>query len=133
MENKSAVPGARKAEDTARNMPEGESLLRLLADVSQNAAVNVQDEAVDEVGSGRGEEDGGTAQILGFAPAACGGLGDDEAVEGVTAAVGLTLAQRCGLRGGDVAGSDAVALMLYSPYSEAMFLVSIFRPPLAAA
>ena len=85
-------------------------LLRLLADVSQNAAVNVQDEAVDEVGSGRGEEDGGAAQILSFAPAACGGLGDDEAVEGVTAAVGLTLAQRCGLRGGDVAGSDAVAL-----------------------
>ena len=85
-------------------------LLRLLADVSQNAAVNVQDETVDEVGSGRGEEDGGAAQILRFAPAACGGLGDDEAVEGVTAAVGLTLAQRCGLRGGDVAGSDAVAL-----------------------
>ena len=81
MENKSAVPGARKAEDTARNMPEGESLLRLLADVSQNAAVNVQDEAVDKVGSGRGEEDGGSAQILRFAPAACGGLGDDEAVE----------------------------------------------------
>ena len=52
MENKSAVPGARKAEDTARNMPERERLLRLLADVSQNAAVNVQDEAVDEVGSG---------------------------------------------------------------------------------
>ena len=45
-------------------------LLRLLADVSQNAAVNVQDEAVDEVGSGRGEEDGGAAQILSFAPAA---------------------------------------------------------------
>ena len=89
-------------------------LLRLLADVGQDAAVNVQDEAVDEVGSGRGEEDGGAAQILSFAPAACGGLGDDEAVEGVTAAVGLTLAQRCGLRGGDVAGSDAVALDVVS-------------------
>ena len=86
------------------------TLLRLLADVSQDAAVNVQDEAVDEVGSGRSQEDSGSAQILSLAPAACGGLGDDEAVEGMTAAVGLTLAQRCGLRGSDVAGSDAVAL-----------------------
>ena len=79
MENKSAVPGARKAEDTARNMPEGERLLRLLADVSEDAAVNVQDEAVDEVGSVGGEEDGGAAQIVSLAPAASGGLGDDEA------------------------------------------------------
>ena len=54
------------------------NLLRLLADVSQDAAVNVQDEAVDEVGSGRSQEDSGSAQILGLAPAACGGLGNDE-------------------------------------------------------
>ena len=38
------------------------------------------------------------------------GLGNDELVEGMTAAVGLDLAQRCGLRGSDVAGSNAVAL-----------------------
>ena len=95
------MPGTRKAADTAQKCRIWKTLLRLLADVSQDAAVNVQDEAVDEVGSGRSQEDSGSAQILSLAPAACGGLGDDEAVEGVTAAVGLTLAQRCGLRGSD--------------------------------
>ena len=60
------------------------NLLRLLADVSQDAAVNVQDEAVDEVGSGRSQEDSGSTQILSLAPAACGGLGNDEAVEGLS-------------------------------------------------
>ena len=43
------------------------------ADEGQDAAVNVQDEAVDEVGSGRSQEDSGSAQILSLAPAACGG------------------------------------------------------------
>ena len=89
------MPGTRKAADTAQKCRIWKNLLRLLADVSQDAAVNVQDEAVDEVGSGRSQEDSGSAQILSLAPAACGGLGDDEAVEGMTAAVGLTLAQRC--------------------------------------
>ena len=74
-------------------------LLGLLADVGQNAAVHIQDQAVDKVRSLRCQEHSGSAQILGLAPAACGGLGNDELVEGVTAAVGLDLAQRCGLRG----------------------------------
>ena len=51
-------------------------LPRLLADVSQNAAVNVEDQAVDKVGSLGGEEDGGAAQILGLAPALGRGLGN---------------------------------------------------------
>ena len=82
----------------------------LLADVGEDAAVNVEDQAVDEVGSLGGEEDSGAAQILGLAPALGRGLGNDELVKRMTAAVGLDLTQRCGLRGGDVAGSDAVAL-----------------------
>ena len=45
---------------------------RLLADVSQDAAVNVQDQAVDEVGSLGCEEDSGSAQIVCLAPAASG-------------------------------------------------------------
>mgnify|MGYP006911665306 CR=1 FL=1 len=83
---------------------------RLLADVSEDAAVNVQDQAVDEVGSLGCEEDSGSAQIVCIAPAASGGLGDDELIEGMAAAVRLDLAQGCGLRGSDVAGSNAVAL-----------------------
>ena len=82
----------------------------LLADVGEDAAVNVEDQAVDEVGSLGGEEDSGAAQILGLAPALGRGLGNDELVKRMTAAVGLDLTQGCGLRGGDVAGSDAVAL-----------------------
>ena len=61
----------------------------LLADVGEDAAVNVEDQAVDEVGSLGGEEHGGAAQILGFAPALSRGLGNDELVERMTAAVGL--------------------------------------------
>ena len=89
-------------------------LLRLLADVGQDAAVHVQHQAVDEVGGFGSQEDGGAAQVLGFAPAAGRGLGDDELVEGMTGAVGLNLTQRSGLRGGDVAGADAVALDVVS-------------------
>ena len=40
------------------------TLPRLLADVSQDAAVNVENQTVDKVGSLRGEEHSGTAQIL---------------------------------------------------------------------
>ena len=86
------------------------ALPRLLADVSQDAAVNVEDQAIDKVGSLGGEEHGGSAQVLGFTPALGRGLGNDELVKRMTAAVGLDLAQGRGLRGGDVAGSDAVAL-----------------------
>ena len=82
----------------------------LLADVGEDAAVNVEDQAVDKVGSLGSEEDSGAAQILGLAPALGRGLGNDELVKRMTAAVGLDLTQGCGLRGGDVAGSDAVAL-----------------------
>lgn len=71
---------------------------RLLADVGQDAAVHVEDQAVDEVGSFGSQEDGGAAQVLGFAPAAGRGLGDDELVEGMTGTVGLDLTQRSGLR-----------------------------------
>ena len=58
------------------------TLPRLLADVSEDAAVNVEDQAVDEVGSLGSEEHGGAAQILGLAPALGRGLGDDELVKG---------------------------------------------------
>ena len=85
------------------------TLPRLLADVSQDAAVNVEDQAVDKVGCLGSKEHGGSAQVLGLAPALGRGLGNDELVERMTAAIGLDLAQGRGLRGGDVAGADAVA------------------------
>ena len=49
------------------------TLPRLLADVGEDAAVNIENQAVDEVGSLGGEEHGGAAQILGLAPALSGG------------------------------------------------------------
>ena len=62
---------------------------RLLADVGQDAAIDVEDQAVDKVRGLRCQEDGGAAQILGIAPAASGGLGNDELVKRMTAAVRL--------------------------------------------
>ena len=85
-------------------------LLGLLADVSQDAAISVQDLAVDKVGSMGGQEHAGADHVLGGAPAACGGLGADEGIEGMAAAIGLDLAQGSGLSGGNVAGAHAVAL-----------------------
>ena len=72
-------------------------LLGLLADVSQDAAIGVQDLAVDEVRSMAGQEHAGAPNILHISPAAGRGLGADEGVEGVTAAVRLGLAQGSGL------------------------------------
>ena len=85
-------------------------LLGLLADVSQDAAISVQDLAVDKVGSMGGQEHAGADHVLGGAPAACGGLGADEGIEGMAAAIGLDLAQGSGLSGGNVARAHAVAL-----------------------
>ena len=59
--------------------------LGLLADVSQDAAVHIQDVAVDEVRRIGSQEHGGAAQIVRLAPAFSGGLGDDELIEGMTA------------------------------------------------
>ena len=69
----------------------------MTADVSQDAAVGVQDLAVDEVGCVAGQKDAGAHHVLGVAPAAGRGLSADEGVEGVTAAVRLGLAQGSGL------------------------------------
>ena len=66
--------------------------------------------AVYKIRSIGGKEHSRTHKIFGSTPAGGGSLGDDEAVERVTAAVGLTLAQRCGLLCGDIAWADAVAL-----------------------
>src|SRR5699024_5368561 len=88
----------------------GYGLLGLMAQVGQDAAVGIEDLAVDEVGGVRRQKDAGAHHILGLAPAAGRGLGDDEGVEGAAAAVGLALTQRRGLGGGDVAGAHAVAL-----------------------
>ena len=49
-------------------------LFGLLADVSQDAAISVQDLAVDKVGSMGGQEHAGADHVLGGAPAACRGL-----------------------------------------------------------
>ena len=49
--------------------------LGLLADVGQDAAVNVEDVTVDEVGGVGGQEHGGAAQVVRLAPALSGGLG----------------------------------------------------------
>ena len=72
-------------------------LLGLAADVSQDAAVGVQDLTVDKIRSMACQEHAGAHHVLGVAPAAGRGLSADEGVEGVTAAVRLGLAQGSGL------------------------------------
>ena len=67
--------------------------LGLLANVRQNAAIHIEDVAVDEVGRIGSEEHRRSLQILGLAPARGRSLGDDELVKRMTAAVRLTLAQ----------------------------------------
>ena len=84
--------------------------LRLFANIRQNTAVHIQHMAVDKVAGRAGQEYRRTHEILGAAPAVGGGFGADEAVKGVTAAVGLAFAQRGGLGRGDIARADAVAL-----------------------
>lgn len=69
------------------------ALLGLAADVSQNAAVGVQDLTVHKVGSVACKEHAGAHHVVRLTPAACGGLGGDELVEGVAAAVRLYLPQ----------------------------------------
>ena len=49
------------------------TLPRLLADVSQDAAISVKDLAIDKVGSMGSQEHAGADHVLGGAPAACGG------------------------------------------------------------
>src|SRR5699024_7556628 len=82
----------------------------LLADVGQDAAVHIQDVAVDKVAGVAGQEHRRRAQVLGLAPAVGRGLGADEAVKWMHAAIGLLFAQGRGLRGSNVARSNAVAL-----------------------
>ena len=82
----------------------------LFAEISLDAAVNVQDLTVDEVGCIGSQEHGGTGKVLGLAPAACGGAAHQEGVEGMIGTIGLLFPQRRGLGGLDVAGTNAVAL-----------------------
>ena len=93
-----------------RPPPRPNALLRLFADVGEDAAVHVQNVPVDEVRSVGSQEHGGTLQVLGRAPTGGRRLGNDELIKRMTAAVRLRLAQRRGLRRGDVAGPNAIAL-----------------------
>ena len=56
----------------------------VLTDVSQNAAVDVENVSVDEVGGIGSEEYSRTHEVFGRTPAACRSLGDDELIEGMT-------------------------------------------------
>ncbi len=85
-------------------------LLRLLANVGQDATINIQYVAIDGVRSVRSQEDSRTAQLRRIEPAAGRCLGADERIEGMTAAVRLTLTKGSGLGSGDVAWANAVTL-----------------------
>ncbi len=53
-------------------------LLRLLADIGEDAAVDIKYLTINEIGSVRGEEHCRTHEVFGGAPASCRSLGDDE-------------------------------------------------------
>ena len=76
----------------------------LLTEIGLDAAVNIQDLTVDEIGSIRTQEHGRTGQILGGAPATGGGTAHQEGVEGMIGTISLLFTQRSGLRRLDVAG-----------------------------
>lgn len=80
-------------------------LLWLFTDVTKNATVHIEDQAVNEVRRLRRQEHRRAHQVLGSAPAGCGSLGQDELVKGMAATIGLDLSQGSGLRGGNVAGA----------------------------
>lgn len=85
-------------------------MLGLFTDISKNATVHIKNVSIDEVRGIGGQEYGGANQVIRLAPTACGGLGDDELVEGMATAISLPLTQRCGLVGFNVTWSDAVTL-----------------------
>ena len=113
-ENLLGLYGRDEKKEVLRKAPPGDGrlarLFGLFADVGEDAAVDVENVAVDEVRRFGSEEHGGAHQILGCAPACGGRLGDNEGVERMARTVGLLLAQRGGLRRGDVTRADAVAL-----------------------
>jgi hypothetical protein len=84
--------------------------LRLFANVSKNTSIDIKDVTVDCIGSMGCKEYSGATELLWIEPTSGWSLGTDEAVEGVTAAIGLTLAERCGLWSCDVTWANAVAL-----------------------
>ena len=63
----------------------------LLADVGKDTAIDIQHVTIDSVRSMRCQEDGRTTQLLRIEPASGRCLGADEAIERVTAAIGLLL------------------------------------------
>ncbi len=86
------------------------SILGLLSDIGEDAAVYVKDMAVDEVRSVRGKEYCGTHEVFGSTPTSGRSLGDDKLVERMAASIRLDLAERSSLGSSDVARADAVAL-----------------------
>lgn len=61
-----------------------ENLLRLLTDVSEDTAVDVENVTVDEVGCITCKEDCRSLEVLCITPACCGSLGNDELIERMT-------------------------------------------------
>ena len=85
------------------------ALLRLLADVGEDAAVHIQNLTVHKIGRVRGQKNSRALQIVGRAPPPRRRLADDERIKRMAAAVRLALPQGRRLRRGNVPGADAVA------------------------
>ena len=103
-----------------------------LADVGEDAAVNVEDQPLDEV-EARGEEDSGAAQILGLPPQRSAGVlatmnwSTDDGSHRLISRRGAV----CG--GGDATGSGCRCTdVVICRTRRRCSLVSIFRRPLAA-
>ena len=90
----SASPPVKKQKSKARRLcsfAEGSIIFRCYAQSAAEGILNRFYLAASNSASDvyKRQEDSRSAQILCLAPAACGGLGNDELVEGMTAAVGL--------------------------------------------
>ena len=85
-------------------------LLRLLAYISEDTAIDIENVTIHGIGGFGGEEDSGTCEFLRIEPTASRSLGADEAIKGMTTAIWLTLAQRSCLRSSNITRANAIAL-----------------------
>ncbi len=87
----------------------------LLSQIGQNAAVHIQDVAVDKIDASEARNTTGPCQIVRLAPPACRRAAPEERRQGDACCRPARLAQGRGLGRGDVPRPDAVALNVIGP------------------
>ena len=85
-------------------------LFRLLADISENTTIDIEHVAIDSIRSLGSQEYGRATKLRRVEPTSGRSLGTDEAIEWMTTAIRLTLAERSCLRSSDIARANTITL-----------------------